>query len=226
MQYTSPVLVGRSEETSALRAAVARAEHRRGGAAFLVGEPGIGKSRLASEIAGHASQRGFRVLRGRASRAVPLRALCEAVLSAFRRTVPDERQLGAYLPVLLRMTPDAPAGVPDPAVVRAEAVLRLLTAEKTVVVLEDLHDADDETLAVVDYLLDNLADEPVLLLATLRPHPDGAHQLANAAAARRVAAVHGLTGLTDAEVAELAGHCLGEPAPDDVLTTLTKIADG
>src|SRR5688500_15816741 len=144
MQFTSPVLVGRSEETSALRAAVVRAEQHRGGAVFLVGEPGIGKSRLASEIVGYASQRGFRVLRGRASRAVPLRALCEAVLSAFRRA-PDEKQLGAYLPVLMRMIPDAPAGVPDPAVVRAEAILRLLTAQKTVVVLEDLHDADGET---------------------------------------------------------------------------------
>src|SRR5688572_24317986 len=129
MQFQSPVLVGRGEETSALRAAVTRAEQRRGGAMFLVGEPGIGKSRLASEIAGHASRRGFRVLRGRASRAVPMRALCEAVLSAFRKAgAPDEKQLGAYLPVLLRMTPDAPAGVPDPAVVRAEAVLRLVTA--------------------------------------------------------------------------------------------------
>ncbi|GGU48462.1 helix-turn-helix transcriptional regulator [Lentzea flava] len=226
MRYTSPVLVGRSEEAAALRAAVTRAEHRRGGAMFLVGEPGIGKSRLASEIAGHASQRGFRVLRGRASRAVPLRALCEAVLSAFRRTVPDEEQLGAYLPVLLRMTPDAPAGVPDPAVVRAEAVLRLVTAGKTVVLLEDLHDADGETLAVVDYLLDNLAGEPVLLLATLRPHPDAAQRLADEAAARRVADVVRLNGLADADVAELARHCLGTPAPADVLATLTRIADG
>ncbi|NKE64114.1 AAA family ATPase, partial [Lentzea sp. PSKA42] len=227
MQSQSPVLVGRSEETSALRAAVARAEHRRGGAMFLVGEPGIGKSRLASELVGHASQRGFRVLKGRASRAVPLRALCEAVLSAFRKTdAPDEKQLGAYLPVLLRMTPDAPAGVPDPAVVRAEAVLRLLTAEKTVVLLEDLHDADGETLAVVDYLLDNLTDTPVLLLATLRPHPDAAQQLADSAAARRVADVLRLNGLKDAEVAELARHRLGKPAPADVLAKLTRIADG
>ncbi|WP_086663514.1 ATP-binding protein [Lentzea kentuckyensis] len=227
MQFQSPVLVGRSEETSALRAAVARAEQRRGGAMFLVGEAGIGKSRLASELVGHASHLGFRVLRGRASRAVPLRALCEAVLSAFRKVAaPDEKQLGAYLPVLLRMAPDAPAGVPDPAVVRAEAVLRLLTAEKTVVVLEDLHEADGETLAVVDYLLDNLADEPVLLLATLRPHPDGAQQLADSAAARRVAGVLRLNGLRDAEVAELARHCLGEPVPADVLTELVRISDG
>ncbi|MDX8032932.1 AAA family ATPase, partial [Lentzea sp. BCCO 10_0856] len=227
MQFQSPVLVGRSEETSALRAAVARAEQRRGGAVFLVGEPGIGKSRLASELVGHASHRGFRVLRGRASRAVPLRALCEAVLSAFRKVdAPDEKQLGAYLPVLQRMAPDAPAGVPDPAVVRAEAVLRLLTAEKTVVLLEDLHEADGETLAVVDYLLDNLADEPVLLLATLRPHPDGARQLADSAAARRVAGVLRLNGLSDDEVAELAGHRLGGPVPADVLANLTRIADG
>lgn len=227
MQFQSPVLVGRVEETSALRAAVTRAEHRRGGAMFLVGEPGIGKSRLASEIAGHASGRGFRVLRGRASRAVPLRALCEAVLSAFRKAdAPDEKQLGAYLPVLLRMTPDAPAGVPDPAVVRAEAVLRLLTAEKTLLVLEDLHDADGETLAVVDYLLDNLVDEPVLIVATLRPHPDGAHRLADEATARRVAGTVRLSGLTDEEVAELARHCLGEPARDDVLAQLVKVSDG
>lgn len=223
MQFTSPVLVGRSEETSALRAALTQAEHHRGGAMFLVGEPGIGKSRLATELVGHASQRGFRVLRGRASRSVPLRALCEAVLSAFRK---DEQQLGAYLPVLTRMTTDAPNGVADPTVVRAEAVLRLVTAQKTVVLLEDLHDADGETLAVVDYLLDNLADEPVLLLATQRPHPDAAQRLADHAAARRVAGVLRLNGLTDEEVAELAGHCLGKPVPEDVLAKLTKIADG
>ncbi|MFS8102222.1 AAA family ATPase [Lentzea alba] len=227
MQFTSPVLVGRSEETSALWAAVSRAENRHGGAMFLVGEPGIGKSRLASELVAHASRRGFRVLKGRASRAVPLRALCEAVLSAFRKAdAPNEQQLGAYLPVLLRMTPGAPDGMPDPAVVRAEAVLRLLTAEKTVVVLEDLHDADGETLAVVDYLLDNLADEPVLLLATLRPHPEAAQRLANEAVARRVANILRLNGLNDAEVAELARYRLGEPAPADVLAKLTKIADG
>ncbi|MFD4639731.1 ATP-binding protein [Lentzea sp. NPDC058436] len=223
----SPVLVGRDEETSALRAAVARAGQGRGGAVFLVGEPGIGKSRLASEITGHALERGFRVLRGRASRAVPLRALCEAVLSAFRKAgAPDEKQLGAYLPVLLRMTPDAPAGVPDPAVVRAEAVLRLLTAEKTVVLLEDLHEADGETLAVVDYLLDHLAGEPVLLLATSRPHPDGAQRLADAAATRRTATTLRLNGLSEDEVAELARHCLGEPAPQDVLLHLVAVSDG
>ncbi|MGW6448537.1 ATP-binding protein [Lentzea sp. NPDC055074] len=226
MRFQSPVLVGRGEETSALRAALTRAEHGRGGAMFLAGEPGIGKSRLASETAGHASRRGFRVLRGRASRAVPLRALCEAVLSAFRGVAPDEEQLGAYLPVLLRMTPDAPAGVPDPAVVRAEAVLRLVTAEKTLLVLEDLHEADGETLAVVDYLLDNLADEPVLMVATLRPHPAGAQRLADEATARRVAGTLRLAGLTGDEVAELARHCLGEPAPDDVLAQLVEVSDG
>ncbi|GLY48696.1 helix-turn-helix transcriptional regulator [Lentzea sp. NBRC 102530] len=222
----SPVLVGRDEETSALRAALTRAEQHEGGAVFLVGEPGIGKSRLASATAAQATRSGFRVLRGRASRAVPLRALCEAVLSAFRKVAPDERQLGAYLPVLLRMTPDAPSAVPDPAMVRAEAVLRLFTAEKTLLLLEDLHEADGETLAVVDYLLDHVGNEPVLVVATLRPHPEGAQRLADAATARRTATTVRLTGLTDDEVAELARHRLGAPPPEDVLRHLVKVSDG
>ena len=56
-----------------------------------------------------------------------------------------------------------------------EAVLRLLRAlapqAGCVLVLEDLHWADQETLALLEYLADNLAAERVLCLATLR-EPD------------------------------------------------------
>ena len=62
----------------------------------------------------------------------------------------------------------------------AEAVLRLLCAlagdRGSVIVLEDLHWADPETVAIVEYLADNLIAEPVLCIVTLRndarsPHP-------------------------------------------------------
>ncbi|TWP45719.1 AAA family ATPase [Lentzea tibetensis] len=230
MHLTSPVIVGRNDDQSALLASVDRAGSGRGGAVFLVGEPGIGKSRLASEVVAEAAMRGFRVLRGRASAQVPLRALAEAALSAFRGDeAPGTAQLGAYLPVLHRLAPEAPGDVPDPVVVRAEAVLRLLTTRTTVLLLEDLHDADAETLAVVDYLVDNLAGERVLLLATLRPDPGGAAELAEKACARRVATVRRLAGLDDDGTAELAAHCLETPVgevPPDVIAHLRRVAGG
>ncbi|TWP45743.1 AAA family ATPase [Lentzea tibetensis] len=234
MHLTSPVLVGRRGEFSTLRAAVERAREGRGGAVFLVGEPGIGKSRLTSEVVTDATTRGCRVLRGRASGGAPLRALAEVVSTALRRRdAPTEAQLGAYWPVLRRLSPDAPAGLPDPHVVRSEALLRLCSAtgthEATVLLLEDLHEADKETLVVVDHLLDGLADQAVLVLATTRPHPPLALEFAESAEARGVASVQRLSGLGDADTAELVAQCLEIPAsevPAEVIAHLHRDARG
>ncbi|WP_181442695.1 hypothetical protein, partial [Streptomyces tateyamensis] len=76
-----------------------------------------------------------------------------------------------------------------------EAVLRLLLAvgrnltqhqeQGCLLVLEDMHDADAETLAVVEYLSDNIQGLPVFLLATLRPQSGPADELVRAVARRR-----------------------------------------
>ena len=72
---------------------------------------------------------------------------------------------------------DGHGGCYSPAV-RGEAVLRLLRRlarpAALVVVLEDLHWADPDTLAVVEYLGDNLWSEPLLCLATCRSEPPSA----------------------------------------------------
>ena len=65
-QVLCPVLVGRDEEARQLQAALAAAEAGRGGAVFLVGEAGIGKSRLVRETVRAAGERGLPVLAGRA----------------------------------------------------------------------------------------------------------------------------------------------------------------
>jgi len=65
-QVLCPVLVGRDEETGHLQAALAAAEAGHGGTVLLAGEAGIGKSRLAREIARAAGARGLTVLTGRA----------------------------------------------------------------------------------------------------------------------------------------------------------------
>ena len=61
-------VVGRDHELAVLRDAVGATTQGRGSVVFLVGEAGIGKSRLAQVIAGDAEQRGLRALRDRRCR--------------------------------------------------------------------------------------------------------------------------------------------------------------
>lgn len=232
-------LIGRSAELATLRDAVHAAAGGAGGALFLVGEAGIGKTRLAAEAARFADGAGLTVLRGRAATpAVQFRPLSEALLSVLRRSgLPEDRELLPYRPALSRLVPEwrgeRPPGADDSQVVLAEAMLRLIIAlggsRGCVLVLEDLHDADADTLAVVDYLVDNAGGERLLVLGTARPEPSPALDLLRAARHRRTAGVVELTRLDDDAVRLLAGACLGVPArrvPEPVLERLGRTADG
>ncbi|GAB3874887.1 hypothetical protein GCM10029964_017630 [Kibdelosporangium lantanae] len=105
----SALVIGRDREVVELTRAIDAARASRGGAVFLVGEPGIGKSRLAAEAAGLAFAAGVRVLRGRGSTigpTVPFRPLTEALLALFRSgRIPDDPMLSPYLPILGRLIP-------------------------------------------------------------------------------------------------------------------------
>lgn len=233
MHTRAPVVVGRDAELTHLEHVLAQARAGRGGAAFLTGEPGIGKSRLAVEAAGLAVAADMRVLRGRASGigpAVPFRPLSEALMSLLRgANPPPVDALGPYRPVLGRLVPDwsEPGDGADGGslVVLAEAMLRLIAVlgrdQGCLVVLEDLHDADVETLAVVEYVVDNLEGLPAVLLATLRNGPCDALQLAQSAVQRRAGAILELERLGPAEVRGLIASCL-ETTAEDVPTAVAE----
>jgi DNA-binding CsgD family transcriptional regulator/tetratricopeptide (TPR) repeat protein len=234
------VLVGRQGERAALAEAVEQARQGCGSSVFVVGEPGIGKSRLAAEVTDPAAAAGVRVLRGRAASvgaAVPFRPLSEALHSVLRQGPPQDAALEQYWPVLAGFDQGLPGYAAAPAeqslVLRAEALLRMLSAlgreSGCILLLEDLHDADAETLAVVDYLADHLAGAPVLLLVTLRPDPGPAYEAVNAATARRAASVLRLGRLTPEQTVELAADQLGTAAarvPAEVVARLHRDADG
>ncbi|MFJ8636454.1 AAA family ATPase [Streptomyces sp. NPDC093568] len=237
---SSPALVGREADRELLTTAVKAASEGQGSSVFVLGEPGIGKSRLVEEAAAGAVRTGLRVLRGRAAsagRAVPLRPLAEAVFSGLRdEKAPSDRDLGLYEPLLSRLCGLTP---PDgaPLVGYAEAVLRLLDVlgrsdgcGGCVLVLEDLHDADADTLTIVDYLTDNLPGRRAVLLATLRGGPGPALDLAEAAASRRTARTLRLARLGPAHTAELAARCLGHDdagkVPEAVLDRLHAVSEG
>jgi DNA-binding CsgD family transcriptional regulator len=218
---------------------VARASAGQGGVLFIAGEAGIGKSRLARAAAELATERGMPVLRGRAvPAATPLayRPLAEALCAAVRSGVVADTatDLLAFRPILGALVPEwrTGGGPPDDTVVAlAEAVVRFLRAAARgpgcVLVLEDLHWADPETLRIVEYLADNLVSEPVLCLATVRDEdPTEARALARSLRARRASTLIELPRLLPDEVAELVATCLDTDTPPPEVTEVAARADG
>ncbi|WP_318206317.1 helix-turn-helix transcriptional regulator [Streptomyces sp. SJL17-1] len=228
MRATSSVIVGRDAEIELLDEALESARRGAGRAVFLVGEAGIGKSRLAGECALRAYGRDMPVLRGRATSTglvVPFRPLVEALSSRFRAAgAPDDPELDPYRPALAGLVPEWRAATTTPGyaislVELAEALLRLLAVlgreRGCVILLEDLHDSDTETIAVVEYVADNVADLPVLLVGTLRPDPGPASDLALAAELRNTASVTELGPLDETAVRHMVDACL-DAAPGEV----------
>ena len=116
------------------------------------------------------------------------------------------------------------------AAVRGEAVLQLLRRLAgpggLLLVLEDLHWADPDTLAVLEYLSDNLAAEPVLCVATCRDEPaSAAAELIARLHARRAAARIALGRLSADEVAAMVRACL-PTAAGEVIARVQRLADG
>ncbi|MFD5082427.1 AAA family ATPase [Kitasatospora sp. NPDC058406] len=240
MRTTSSITVGRAAEIGLLGDVLSAARQRAGGAVFLLGEAGIGKSRLAGECAYQAYGLGLPVLRGRGSSTgtvTPFRPLIEALSSRFRAAGPPaDPELAPYRPALARLVPEwrdgaSAAGTgayPETVVELAEALLRLLAVlgrdQGCVLLLEDLHDTDAETVAVLEYLVDNLDGLPVLLLGTLRAEPGPALDLVRTAERRRAATVAELRPLPPTEVAALAAAILESEVADVPAAVIDQLA--
>ena len=184
MPHTGPVtllsraFVGRDAELTALQEA-----WRQGGAARVVSSAaGVGKSRLVRELASWALTAGGLVLTGRCSptgQDTPLRPWREALLAAARagdRPAPTSmrscRPWRGWCPSGATPRPTASALVLGEAVVAAAVVVDC-PERPPLLVVEDLHWADPESLAVLEYVVDNLAGAPLLVVATLRDGEPG-----------------------------------------------------
>lgn len=235
-------LVGRERERALLTGAIGEARAGRGGLLLVLGEAGVGKSRLVREGEAAARAEGVTVLRGRAveSTTTAYRPLMEALLAAFRTGgMPELPELRPFLPLLGRLIPewrsDETRIADGSLTLLAEALSRLLralgTARGCLVILEDLHWADTETLAILEYLADNLTTEPVLVLGTLRSEESSAAlTLTRALAGRRVGQVVELSRLPAEHVTEMAQGCMAGSAlpalPASVTTALEAYAEG
>ncbi|MFI5266730.1 MAG: AAA family ATPase [Chloroflexota bacterium] len=235
-----PTLIGRREEMRIIEQAVEAARSGRGGSIVLLGEAGVGKSRLARDAAADAEHKRMRVLWGRCvegGQAAPYRPFAEALLTGLRgHAPPDVPELRPFKPILGRLIPDwrgeAGAAADQSVVLLGEAILRLLLVlagdHGCLLIIEDLHWADPETLSVVEYLSANLAAEALLVFSTLRSgEPTPGLALASSLRARRVGQFLELQRLDVAETSMMAEACLDTPdLPQSVRAALASSAEG
>jgi tetratricopeptide (TPR) repeat protein len=191
--------VGRSAELEQLRDALDRANQGRGQVVAVVGEPGVGKSRLFWEFTHSHRLQGWLVLEsasvsyGKATSYLPVIDLLRRYFKIQDRDEPREirekvtgklltldRALQPSLPALLALLDlpldDAAWKALDPTQRRRrtlDALKQLLLREARdqalLLIFEDLHWIDGETQALLDNLVESLPAARVLLLVNFRP---------------------------------------------------------
>lgn len=192
-------LVERDGQRASLRRAVDEALGGRGRLVLVAGEAGVGKSRLVSEVAAEADARGMRVLTGHcvdsdgAAPYLPFVEMIEEAVAnprspltlreALRDVAPEVARIA---PALRRMIPGiGPAVELPPELAQryvwnsvGEFLTRAAQRLPLLLVLEDLHWADESTVLLTEYLAPLLPDLPVLVIGTYRDgEVDVAHPL-------------------------------------------------
>ena len=173
-------LVARRAELAILTGAIQATRRGQGDAVLLTGEAGVGKTRLLIETQREAERRGVLVLKGRA---VESGGAYRPLVEAFARAsapFAQETELAGVRPILARVLPgwisdhDVLAPMADPAAVLAEALillLRAMSADGAVLLIDDVHWADEDTVSVLSYLADSLDQLPLALIMTARSEP-------------------------------------------------------
>jgi predicted ATPase/DNA-binding SARP family transcriptional activator len=189
--------VGRSEPLETLRAAWMRAAHKTGTLIFIAGEPGIGKSRLAAELSTIVEGQGGRTLIGLTSS--PERSPYQPLVDAVRRGLPYLAKAAIdplWLSVLASLVPEvlgirpgiAAAEAIEPRAARArlhEAFARafecIARTRPLLIVVEDLHWAQADTIDALAFLARRVGGMPILILALYRDDGvDTSHPLRDA----------------------------------------------
>jgi len=180
--------VGREAERVDLRRLLDQAVRAQGALVMIGGEPGVGKTRLAEELLLEARRRGMLTLTGHcyemegAPPYVPFVEMLESAARvipppALREALGDSApEVAKLMPELRRLFPDIPAPLELPPEQERHYLLnsvreflaRAARAQPLLLVLDDLHWADDSTLLLLQHIAQQLREVPVLILGTYR----------------------------------------------------------
>jgi serine/threonine protein kinase/tetratricopeptide (TPR) repeat protein len=184
-------LVDRVEEMDALREAVDSAIRGKGGLVLVSGEAGVGKTRLTRELSAYAHLRGMRVLNGRypalfTTKGVPPYVLWSEVIKGYLKMATQgqmQRVIGSYPAEVCKLVPEVKqklVAVPQSMSISPEheqqrlfEAVSLFIANVSrdaplLIVLDDLHWADQSSLMLLHYLARGIHNEPLLIMGAYR----------------------------------------------------------
>ena len=242
--------VGREQEIEALVEGLGDAFAGRGRLVLLVGEPGIGKTRLADDLASRARARGARVIVGRCWEAGGAPAYWPWVesLRSLLREIDAEtlrRQLGANALDLAQLLPEVREMLPGlgepPSLESDSARFRLFEAVSSflsvaaddrpiVLVLDDLHAADEPSLLLLRFVARQLGKHRLLVVGAYRdvdPSPTAPLRAAVTELAREpVTRTLVLGGLAEHDVGRFIELATGETPSDDLVHLVHEETEG
>jgi class 3 adenylate cyclase/tetratricopeptide (TPR) repeat protein len=239
--------VERDAEQASLRRLVDDALAGDGALALVAGEPGVGKSRLVAEIGDEAQARGMRMFTGHcvemtgAPPYLPYVEMIEQAINNPRSPLALLEALGdvaaeiaRIAPALRRAFPDIRPPVELPAELArryvwnslSEFIDRAARGQPLLLVLEDLHWADESTVLFTEHLAPLLPEMPVLVLGTYRDQEvDVSHRLAQVIVhmeQRRLVERVNLRRLSFDGVRTMLRALAGQPTPEH----LVRVIDG
>jgi tetratricopeptide (TPR) repeat protein/predicted Ser/Thr protein kinase len=242
--------VGRETEQSEFRRLLDQARSGHGTLVMIGGEPGIGKSRLCMEISTEARDRGFLSLTGHcyemegAPPYIPFVEIIETVVrivqpQALLKALGDSAaEVAKLIPELRRKFPDIPEPPKLPPELERRNMLngifdfieRSAQAQPLLLILEDLHWADESTLILLQHIAQRLREIPVLIIGTYRDvELDIARSLARALEEllrQRLAQDMLIRRLPEADVAEMLKGRGEQEAPHRLVELIFRETEG
>ena len=189
LELVNPVkLVGRDEELAILEQCWHSVTSGHGRSAFLIGEAGVGKTRLIEEFIQRRRWGGVKAVYGRCyefERMLPyqplvdgLRRVLQSMAAVELKSFPN-RILKELIYLMPELNNQFPEGFDQPELQYEEAqhhlfdailtfITRLTSKGPVLLVIEDLHWASDATLELIHYLIRTLVDTACLIIGTLR----------------------------------------------------------
>ena len=180
-----PSLVGRATELNTLVGALTAADSGAGSTVFVVGESGIGKTKLVEALVEYASRRGFATAIGRAypvETGVPYAVFSDALMPLLRGIEPSvlmlltrggTAELAQLFPALGNADRPVPPARGDPAELKSrvlwnftQLLSRLAAKKPLLLVLENLQWADSASLEMLHFVARQIGGERMLLVGT------------------------------------------------------------